>query len=118
MESGTDATPVGQTKIGPIKLFAIKVAIVVFAIFIVVSYVDIIMQQYIADIKHPHIGGHEFWTKLERELDNQADPKSDLSPEKKQKILADIKAISDRWRPFLEEAWRNAAGASSDVTKH
>ena len=50
------------------------------------------------------LGGRQFWTKLENELDALADPRSDLSMEKKQKVLTQIRAISDRWRPFLLEA--------------
>lgn len=48
-------------------------------------------------------GGREFWAKLERELEAAADPKNDIPVEKKQKLLAEIRAISDRWRPFLVE---------------
>lgn|SRR5262249_40341822 len=48
--------------------------------------------------------GYRFWAKLEGELDRLADPRMDLPPEKKQKILSQIKVISDRWRPFFVEA--------------
>jgi hypothetical protein len=41
---------------------------------------------------------------VEAELDKQADPGSDLSSEKKQKILSQIRIVADRWRPFLMEA--------------
>jgi hypothetical protein len=52
----------------------------------------------------PSIGGPQFWTKLEKELDKLADPRMDLPAEKKAKILSQIRTISDRWRPFLLEA--------------
>jgi hypothetical protein len=45
-------------------------------------------------------------------LENQADPQSDLSPEKKQKLLAQIRTLSDRWRPFIQEA---LSDFSSDI---
>ena len=40
--------------------------------------------------------------------------RTDLPPEKKAKILAQIKAVSDRWRPFLTEA---AAAIEGDANK-
>jgi len=49
------------------------------------------------------IGGRAFWTRLEDEIERQADPRLELSPEKKQKLLAQIRTISDRWRPFILE---------------
>jgi hypothetical protein len=50
------------------------------------------------------LGGRQFWTKIENQLDALADPKSDLPPDRRQKILANIKVVSDRWRPFMREA--------------
>ena len=51
-----------------------------------------------------HIGGRSFWTRLERELDKAANPASDLPPERKQKLLADIRILADRYRPFVNAA--------------
>jgi len=42
------------------------------------------------------------WGKIERELDRAADPASDLPPEKKQKLVNDVRVIVARWRPFLD----------------
>ena len=50
------------------------------------------------------IGGRSFWTRLEKELDKAASPANDLSPEQKQKLLADIRVLSERYRPFVSEA--------------
>jgi hypothetical protein len=46
-------------------------------------------------------------------LDRAADPASDLPPEKKQKLLNDVKVIVARWRPFVEAA-QTAAKSPSD----
>jgi hypothetical protein len=46
-----------------------------------------------------------------------ADPRTDLSPEKKQKILSQIKIVSDRWRPFLTEAAAAIEGESKKVER-
>jgi hypothetical protein len=69
------------------------------------------MQQLDATIHSATaIGGRQFWTKLEEELDKFTDPRMDISPEKKRKILSQIKVISDRWRPFLIEAASSIGG--------
>ena len=105
-----EKTPSGPIKstANPIRSFAIKTVIITVAILVVVSYVDNIIDQRIEQIhtsigSATKIGGRDFWTKLELELENQADPKSDISPEKKRKIIAEIRTISDRWRPFVSE---------------
>jgi hypothetical protein len=49
------------------------------------------------------LGGRQFWQKVETALDEAADPRSDLPEEKKQKLLADIRAVATRWRPFIAE---------------
>jgi hypothetical protein len=40
--------------------------------------------------------------------------RTDIPPEKKAKILSQIKAVSDRWRPFLQEA---TAAIEGDANK-
>jgi hypothetical protein len=47
-------------------------------------------------------GGRKFWTELERNIDVAAAPNADLSPEKKQKILSEVRIIVARWRPFVD----------------
>jgi hypothetical protein len=55
------------------------------------------MQQY------TKVGGASFWEKMEHELDRAADPASDLPAEQKRKLLAQIHAVVERWRPFMAE---------------
>jgi hypothetical protein len=115
-----------ELRIGPMGQFALKTAIV--SVAIVVSgwiLLDILddfasrrMQQLEATIRAATvIGGREFWTKLDVQLDSLADPRTDISPEKKQKIISQIRIISDRWRPFLAEAGAAVAGESSPPPK-
>lgn len=54
--------------------------------------------------EYTKIGGAQFWLKVEKGLDQLADPKSEMPEEKRQKILADIRAIRERWWPFFAEA--------------
>jgi hypothetical protein len=113
-------------RLGPIGQFAIKA--VIMAVAIVVStwimldmlddFADRRMQQFERTLQSAtSIGGRQFWTKLEKQLDQLADPKSDISPEKKQRILAQIKLISERWRPFLMEAVASIEGESNRSAK-
>jgi hypothetical protein len=124
MESAEGSTPkVIELHLGPIGQFALKTAIV--AVAIVLSawiMLDVLegfatrrMEQLETAMRSATvIGGRQFWTKLEDELDKLADPRTDISPEKKRKILSQIKVISDRWRPFLSEA---ASAISGDADK-
>jgi hypothetical protein len=106
---------------GTIGEFAVKTVIVALAViaafavtfFIIDHMAEVRIAQLRATIEaSSKIGGRQFWTKLEQELERQADPALDLSPEKKRKILAQIKTLSDRWRPFILEA---ASAVSCDV---
>lgn len=108
-----------ELRLGPIAQFALKTAIVAVAIVlsswimldVLEGFVIRRMEQLETTIRSATvIGGRQFWTKLEDELDKIADPRTDISPEKKRKILSQIKVISDRWRPFLSEAAASIAG--------
>ena len=54
---------------------------------------------------------------LEGELDKLADGRTDIPPEKKAKIHSQIKAVSDRWRPFLQEATAAIEGDANKAQK-
>ena len=108
--------------LGPIFLFLIKTVIVsaiVLSAWILLDVVDGFatrrMQQLEQTLRTAtSLGGRQFWTKLEGELDKLADGRTDIPPEKKAKILSQIKAVSDRWRPFLQEA---TAAIEGDANK-
>jgi hypothetical protein len=53
---------------------------------------------------YTQIGGRQFWSKVEKSLDDLANPKSELPEDKRQKILSNIRVIRDRWWPFIAEA--------------
>jgi hypothetical protein len=48
-------------------------------------------------------GGHAFWDNLETKVDAFANS-NDLPPERKARIIASIKKIADRYRPYFEAA--------------
>jgi hypothetical protein len=49
------------------------------------------------------VGGPEFWTKVERELERAAEPTGDLDDSRRKKILSQLHVIVERWRPFIAE---------------
>jgi hypothetical protein len=49
-------------------------------------------------------GGRDFWKRLEIELEKAADPQNDMPPEKRDKLLAELRVVVARWRPFVSEA--------------
>jgi hypothetical protein len=55
--------------------------------------------------KGTKVGGSEFWKKVEQEIDRAGDPGQAISPEKKQKILSELRAITAEWKPFMTEAY-------------
>jgi hypothetical protein len=115
-----------ESGLGPIGLFAIKTLIVSVAIVVSGWFVlDLLddfatrrMEQLERTVRSATaVGGRQFWTRLELELDKLADPETDISSERKQKILAQIKVVSDRWRPFVLEAASTIAGDSNKSAK-
>ena len=101
---------------GQIIVFAIKTCIVSVIITACVLYVaDTAIETLQDSVEHTvfrlreqlaqtPIGGRQFWSRIEEELDRAADPSSDLSPEKKQKIVRDVRLLVARWRPFIDAA--------------
>jgi hypothetical protein len=126
METSDEATSRADTRLGPIGQFAVKTVIVAGAIVVSAwimldvldDFADRRMQQFERTLRAAtSLGGRQFWNKLENQLERLADPKSDLPPEKKQKILAQIKVISERWRPFLMEAAASIEGETNKPPK-
>lgn len=91
--------------------FALKagiVACIVVAIFVVsgvliASKVEQSVANTVNNVKSIKIGGAQFWSRVEGELDRMASAGADLPEAKRKKLLADIHAIAEKWRPFLVE---------------
>jgi hypothetical protein len=117
MEGSEMADPVGQSDAArehslawQLALFAGKtliVAIVFVASFLVVAvHVEHKAAEFAQQLqKATKIGGAEFWKKVEQEIDRAGDPEQAVSPEKKQKILSELRAITAQWKPFMAEAY-------------
>lgn len=99
---------------GALAQFAAKACIVAAVIavstIVVVDRVIGLVEQSAArsvrtfreEMKQTSIGGAQFWGKIEQELARAADPKSDLPPEQKQRLINQFRAIVVRWRPFVD----------------
>lgn len=91
------------TALGSLGLFAAKVAIVVTAIAIGTLFVVGAVSQRIQTATGSiHIGGRQFWSKLGQELERQAGPDADLTPEQRERLLHNLRVIVQRWRPFID----------------
>ena len=96
-----------------LKLFAIKTGVVAIvtvfaALWIIDSVANTVRESVVYTMAELHeqvqfpLGGKQFWGKIEQELDHLADASSDLPPEKKQKLINDVRLIVARWRPFID----------------
>jgi len=70
------------------------------------------IEKALNNVKSAKIGGAQFWSRMEAELDRMASPDSDLPDAKRQKLLADVHAIVVEWHPFVAEL--KSALASQD----
>jgi len=64
-------------------------------------------------VQQTSIGGRKFWTRVEEELDRAASPASDLSAERKQKLINNVRILAERWRPLID-ALREERPASTE----
>ena len=103
---------------GQLRLFALKVGIVVGIIAaavvigggILVTRVDATIDRAIYSVRtqlgpmsNGKIGGSQFWSKIEAELERAASADNNLNPEKQERLLANIRSIVARVRPFASE---------------
>lgn len=52
----------------------------------------------------PH--GRQFWARVEHDIEAAADPKNDIDPERKARLLASLHVLVDRVKPFTDELSR------------
>ena len=97
-----------RDRVGAVTMFAVKACIVAVVISAATIFtVDWIISDVSEALANTPLGdtlrgGPKFWGKIERELDRAADPANDLPPERKQKLINDVRVIVQRWRPFVE----------------
>ena len=109
-----------STGSGGLGQFAVKTIIVVCAVTVGIVfsslYVSSNLNATIDNAKSIKIGGKQFWSRLESELDRLASPSNDLPAAKKEKLLADIRTLGARWHPFVVALQSGLAGADNPAT--
>jgi hypothetical protein len=85
--------------------FILKTVIVSIAVIVSVIVIGDAMFTRLEDSfdEATRIGGSKLLVKLEAALDKAADPNIDMSSEQKNKLLADVRAITIKWRPLILE---------------
>jgi hypothetical protein len=61
------------------------------------------VKTQLGPLSNGKIGGSQFWSKIESELDRVASADNNLAPEKQARLLQNIRAIVTRIRPFVGE---------------
>jgi hypothetical protein len=84
----------------PLMSFAIKVAIIAFAVLLVVHLTVSIVAEEIANTALLK-GGPQFWSSVEQSLYKFADA-PDLPPEKKEKIVKALTKIYAKYQPYVD----------------
>jgi hypothetical protein len=84
----------------PLMSFAIKVAIIAFAVLLVVHLTVSIVAEEIANTALLK-GGPQFWSSVEQSLYKFADA-PDLPPEKKEKIVKALAKIYAKYQPYVD----------------
>jgi hypothetical protein len=107
------AAPVAPAASQGLAQFALKVGIVVVLVAVAIVITTNLIATKLETMRvawqatlqdYGKIGGAQFWSKVEKSLDDLANPKSEMPEDKRQKILSDIRVLRDRWWPFIAEA--------------
>jgi hypothetical protein len=101
---GSRSGGIGQFTIKAVILIALLTLTGWVASDILSTRIENVIDKTRFALQETKVGGAQFWTKLESDLERAASPASDLSEDKKKKLLSSIRAIVDRWRPFVTEA--------------
>lgn len=91
----------GRSARKELGVFTLKIGIV---LFLLISSGVLVADLAATKAKSLKIGGSEFWGKIEQELSRAASSSSGLPEEKKAKLLSDMRAVANKWRPFVREA--------------
>lgn len=102
-ESGADlGAKVAPFIIKTCVVAAVVTACTIFAADWIIGSVEESFARSVKSLQQTAVGGRKFWSRLEEELDRAAAPASDLPPERKQKLINNVRIIAARWRPLIE----------------
>ncbi len=100
------APPAVGWGLGPflLKMVIVTIAIVGTALPLARS-VKSGIREAVAEATSGLAGEREFWTSLENSLYEAADPSHELSPEQMEKLIASLRVMVNRIKPFSDELW-------------
>jgi hypothetical protein len=113
MQTGGSGAEGNSIRWREIKQFALKAAIVaglgmavlMFCAIQAKHLVDSTIYSVQARVdRYITAGGGNLWPRIERKLEEMADPSNALPDDKKQKVLGEIRTIVGRLQPFVAEA--------------
>lgn len=93
-----------RTFVNTMVVVAVLVGGLVTGGFVLADRAEIALAKAKLIVGSQKVGGAAFWAELETKLHNNASPQNDLSEEKKQRFLADLRVLVNRARPFVHEA--------------
>jgi hypothetical protein len=99
-----------RRRAGPIAQFAVKAVIVAGAFIVSASIImDMAIGRLDAMIDRRldqfHVDGSQVWSRIEHGLDRAADDPAVMPPERQERLIADLRRISHKWRPMLLAGW-------------
>lgn len=101
---------IAERGLSPLGVFAAKTVIVASVVTTSIIVATAFVTSYVTDTAErlsglTKVGGSAFWGKLEEDLAKAAAPDSGLSPEKQKQILDQLRLVSNKWKPFVSEAY-------------
>jgi hypothetical protein len=114
MNDGVNSIPSNASGFGGILQFAAKTCIfgvvlcacTIFVANWIFDRVELSVSRSVAAIREEvlkiPIDGAQFWGKIERDLEWAAEPASDLPPDRKRRLINDVRVIVARWRPVVD----------------
>ena len=103
--------------------YAAKAVIIMVALGVALTFSGfLVISKAKSTIKASRISSSELLYIVAHRIDRAAEPDNDLPEETKQRLLADIRILANRWRPFANEVMeilsdRNGAPSQPSQTK-
>jgi hypothetical protein len=98
--------------------YATKAVIMMAALGVALTFSGfLVISKAQSTIKASKISSSELLQIVAHRVDRAADPDNDLPEEAKKKLLADIRILADRWRPFANEVMEILSDRGSAPTQ-
>ena len=96
-----DTSPAQKAPLSQLQVFFVKVMTITAALLVVIFFTAASLQSALEKQAESFKGGPAFWEGVEAKLYRLAEER-DLPPEKKQKIIAALAKLSDKYKPYFD----------------